>query len=180
MYFTTATQSLRLTDGQTNACTAWRLLPHSLKMQPTVWQMCKGGEIKCEGEGCRRETESRVRGRTFLSFVWPQLGSDRVRLEPKISSVSRSERCPCSPPSPAFPALPLCCLSSSRLSRLSNACQLNETWAHARSNGRTRRAQTKQLVSVYPWRPSSYVSLPSNQALPEEKCPLRNSIQACD
>ena len=52
------------------------------------------------------EENERVGGGTFLSYVVPQLGSNRVRLEPKISSVSRSERCPCSPPLQRFLLFP--------------------------------------------------------------------------
>ena len=74
-----------------------------------------------DGEGCRQEPESGGGrgwgGVTFLSCVVPQLGSDRVRLEPKPPQYLGQRGAPALPPLQRVPSFPLCCLSSSGLSK---------------------------------------------------------------
>lgn len=114
----------------------------------------EGGRV--EGEGCRQETGSGGRG-YIPELCCASAGVRQSSSWAKISSVFRSERCPCSPPSPAFPAFLLCCLSSSGLS---NAHQLSWDVGSAPGARATGRTQTEQLVSFYPQRPPSHVSFP--------------------
>lgn len=63
-------------------------------------------------------------GVAFLSYVVPQLGSDRVRLEPK-SPQYLGQRGAHALPLSSLSCISLCCLSSSTLS---NTFHLHEMW----------------------------------------------------
>lgn len=115
------------------------------------------GEKDGINEGCRRkETESGGRRGYIPELCCASAGVRQSSSWAKISSVFRSERCPCSPPLQHFP------LSSYVVSPALGCPTLVCFTRCGLTPGakRTVRAQTEQLVSFCPKRPPSHFSFP--------------------